>query len=121
MLVLRDFYVATVGLVVGPRPPSPIFGYWLYAADLDVLHLAEQEPDDQRRIGSDLTFDHVAFECHDWPEYETRLAIAGVEYYKEHVPISHRLQVFFRDPAGNGIELLFPPGSHATTSHRNRT
>ena len=59
--VLRDFYVAVVGLQAGPRPLRS-FGYWLYAGERDILHLSEDIDEIKRRIGSDLTFDHVAFE-----------------------------------------------------------
>jgi catechol 2,3-dioxygenase-like lactoylglutathione lyase family enzyme len=107
---LRAFYSDVVGLRVGPRPAFAFAGYWLYAGDRDILHLAEERPDDRRDVGSSLTFDHAAFECANWPEFEARLAAAGVSYRKSRVPGDGRLQVFFRDPAGNGVELQFPPG-----------
>lgn len=105
---LREFYTQVVGLRVGPRPAFAFAGYWLYAGDRDVLHLAEERPDDRREVGSHLTFDHAAFECANWPEFEARLAASGIAYRKSRVPGDGRLQVFFRDPAGNGVELQFP-------------
>ena len=107
---LRDFYVAVVGLQLGPRPDFASFGYWLYAGDQDVLHLSEELDKDQRRIGRDLTFDHVAFECTDWSAHQSRLKSNAVEFSIDRVPGSGRLQVFFRDPAGNGVELIFGVG-----------
>ena len=107
---LRDFYVVVVGLQPGPRPAFGSFGYWLYAGDQDLLHLSEEASEDSRRIGRDLTFDHVAFECTDWPAHERRLKSNAVEFDIDRVPGSGRLQVFFRDPAGNGIELIFGAG-----------
>lgn len=108
MEVLRDFYVAVVGLRPGPRPLRS-FGYWLYAGERDVLHLSEDIDGGMRRIGSDLTFDHVAFECENWPEFKNRLERHAVAFTERCAPGGTR-QVFFRDPAGNGIELAFPAG-----------
>ena len=108
MEVLRDFYVAVVGLQPGPRPLRS-FGYWLYAGERDVLHLSEDIDGGMRRIGSDLTFDHVAFECENWPEFRNCLERHAVAFTERSTPGGPR-QVFFRDPAGNGIELAFPAG-----------
>ena len=108
LLVLRDFYVAAVGLEVGPRAPLSHFGYWLYAGGRDILHLSEERPDDQRRSGTGLTFDHVAFDCSNALEAKARLEKLAIRFVEKRVPGSGRLQLFFRDPAGNGIELLFP-------------
>ncbi len=106
---VRAFYESVVGLQAGPRPLAS-FGYWLYAGDKDVLHLSEQRPDEHRRVGSDLTFDHVALEASDWPAHVRTLKAAGIAYTEAAVPQSGRRQLFFRDPAGNGVELIFPAG-----------
>jgi catechol-2,3-dioxygenase len=108
MEVVRTFYETVVGLQVGPRPPFQSFGYWLYAGGQDVLHLSEELPEDKRRSGSDLTFDHVALESSDWPTHVYKLRSSGIHFTEEVVPTTGRRQLFFRDPAGNGIELIFP-------------
>lgn len=105
---VRAFYETIVGLHVGPRPPLASFGYWLYAGARDVLHLSEERPDDKRRIGTDLTFDHVALEASNWPQHAGVLQAAGIPFTESRVPVSGRRQFFFRDPAGNGVELIFP-------------
>ena len=64
----------------------------------------------KRRTGSDLTFDHVAFECENWPEFRSRLEQHAIAFTERSAPGNGRRQVFFRDPAGNGIELAFPAG-----------
>lgn len=107
---VRDFYVQVVGMTVGPRPEAAIHGYWLYAGDRDVLHLAEEDPLDKRRPGAEMTFDHVALDCSDWPAQRRRLAAHSVPFEEERDPGIGRLQVFFRDPAGNGVELIFGRG-----------
>lgn len=104
---LRDFYVAAVGLRVGPRPPLNSFGVWLYAGKSDVLHLSEMRALEERRCGSDLTFDHVAFHCTGAPLFEERLTRLGITYRRAVIPESGAIQLFFRDPAGNGVELNF--------------
>ena len=38
----RDFYRDVLGLTVGPRPPLPFTGYWLYAGGAPCVHIAER-------------------------------------------------------------------------------
>ena len=110
MEVLRDFYVAVVGLHAGPRPLRS-FGYWLYAGELRrPSSLRKTTAAEQRRIGSDLTFDHVAFECEILAGIQRPAQRHSIAFTERSVPGSGRRQVFFRDPAGNGIELAFPAG-----------
>ncbi|MDQ2780276.1 MAG: diguanylate cyclase [Pseudomonadota bacterium] len=104
---LRDFYVDVVGLTSGPRPPFAFAGHWLYAGNRDVLHLAEQQKDNPRRAGCDLTFDHVALEATDWPAQQAMLEQHNVPYRQSVVPGTGSRQVFFSDPAQNGVELIF--------------
>ena len=104
---LREFYCAAVGLHQGARPPFPNFGYWLYAGDRDVLHLSEAAAGDVRAVGVKSTFDHVAFTCTGRADTEQRLARNGIEYRVGVVPGTGQVQLFFHDPAGNGVELSF--------------
>ena len=108
--IVADFYVKVVGLAIGDRPPFRSYGVWLYADGDDLLHLSEEDEHDTRLVGSYLTFDHVAIECSNWPEYEQRLIAHGVDYHVDRVPGTGIRQVFFRDPAGNGVELIFKRG-----------
>lgn len=104
---LRDFYCATVGLRVGPRPPFRSRGYWLYAGDKDVLHLTETRADETRALRAAATFDHVAFACEDFAAMSAALAAQGVAHEVDEVPAGGQRQIFFDDPAGNGVELNF--------------
>ena len=104
---LRDFYCATVGLRVGPRPAFRSHGYWLYAGQADVLHLTQTRDDEVREVGVVPTFDHVAFACDDFDAMLTTLTAAGIAHDIDDVPFTGQRQIFFRDPAGNGIELNF--------------
>ena len=104
---LRAFYCDVVGLAVGERPPFVTFGYWLYAGGHDVLHLSESAADEARALGVSTTFDHAAFRCAGRGEFEHRLAECGIDYKVAQVPATGVVQLFFKDPAGNGVELNF--------------
>jgi len=104
---LRAFYTDIVGLAVGTRPPFRSFGYWLYAGGRDVLHLTEARPDETRRIDVSTTFDHVAFDSTDCAGVEQHLSARGIAYEVDRVPQTGQVQIFFKDPAGNGVELNF--------------
>ncbi|KUY84547.1 VOC family protein [Burkholderia sp. RF4-BP95] len=104
---LRDFYVNVVGLRPGYRPPFQSNGYWLYAGAQAILHLSEARPGEVRPAHVVNTFDHMAFSCENAADMERRLADAQVRYSRTYVPLTHQLQLFFADPAGNGVELNF--------------
>jgi catechol-2,3-dioxygenase len=110
---LRDFYRDVVGLTVGDRPPFRRFGYWLYSGERAVLHLSLADDGEQRPAAVN-TFAHAAFNCTGRAELEQRLKALGIPYRTAQVPLLKIAQLFFRDPAGNGIELQFdasePPG-----------
>lgn len=102
---LRDFYCDVVGLRVGQRPDFSRFGYWLYAGGRPVLHLSEAR--NSRETPSDASFDHAAFTCSDLKGMQQRLSQYGVDYRSARVPGTETAQLFFTDPAGNGVELNF--------------
>jgi catechol-2,3-dioxygenase len=106
---LRAFYCEVVGLTTGDRPAFESAGYWLYAGDVPVLHLTECAPGEERLAGRSGTFDHAAYACVDRPRIEQRLSRLGVSYNVDYVPGTGQAQLFFLDPAGNGVELIFPP------------
>lgn len=107
---LRDFYCKVVGLAVGPRPPFRSIGYWLYAGTKDVLHLTATSPGENRQIAPDPIFDHVAFTCTDPAHHKHVLGVNGIDFQSDVVPGTSQVQLFFRDPAGNGVELNFRCG-----------
>ena len=107
--LLRDFYVNVVGLQPGFRPPFKNHGYWLYAGSEAVLHLSEASPGELRPANVVNTFDHVAFSCTGPSEHEARLRALNIRYTTDDVPLTGQHQIFFVDPAGNGVELNFEP------------
>ncbi len=113
---LRSFYTEVVGLSAGDRPPFTSFGYWLYAGQQAVLHLSEAARHEVRPIEPATTFDHAAFNCTGRTDYEYKLAQLGIQYEVAHVPLTGVVQLFFKDPAGNGVELNFT-GTDAQPTH----
>src|SRR5471032_2432824 len=96
---LRDFYVAVVGLQPGHRPPFNSFGYWMYIGPQAVLHLSEAGAHEQRPAGVVNTFDHVAFSCTYFADFETHLQRLHIAYRSSDVPLTRQRQIFFKDPA----------------------
>lgn len=104
---LRAFYTEVVGLRLGDRPPFKSFGYWLYIGEQEVLHLSEAGDEEERSKDAINTFDHAAFNCRGRREFEAKLTRLGIPYRTAEVPLTKQVQLFFTDPAGNGVELNF--------------
>jgi catechol 2,3-dioxygenase-like lactoylglutathione lyase family enzyme len=109
---LRDFYCDIVGFYEGERPAFRSFGYWLYAGGRDVLHLSECSPGEQRAVHVATTFDHVAFTCTDFVGTRARLETLGIAFGQREVAATGIRQLFFKDPAGNGVEFNFAADEH---------
>ena len=105
---LRDFYCDVVGLRVGERPPFRRFGYGLYAGEKPVLHLGVAAEGVACATNVETTFNHASFSCTGRKAFEQRLTERGIAYRVAQVPLTGQVQLFFRDPAGNGVELGFP-------------
>jgi catechol-2,3-dioxygenase len=114
LTTVRDFYVDVIGLAEGPRPDAPVAGYWLYLADVPVLHLMEwpdgpQSPDLERGY-----LDHIAFSCHDEMAFIARFDQRAVPFRRRELTLPSGepfLQLMVSDPTGLGVELNFivPP------------
>lgn len=105
--ILKEFYCKVVGLEQGQRPLLEGSGYWLYASGQDVLHLSQTHPDETRLTHVATTFDHVAFTCTERQEIEARLSQHNIQFETARMPLTGKVQLFFKDPAGNGVELNF--------------
>jgi catechol-2,3-dioxygenase len=104
---LKAFYCDVVGLAPGERPPFKVFGYWLYAGDAAIVHLAEAQPGEARPARVAGTFDHAAFTCTGLEATVARLAAMDIPFERALVPGTRCVQLFLEDPAGNGVELNF--------------
>lgn len=107
---LRDFYCNALDLIDGARPAMGSPGHWLYAKDNPqaLIHLSVSRPDEIRPMHTTNTLDHVAFTCRDPESMRARLLAMGQEFTVKNLTDPVILQIFFSDPAGNGIELNFP-------------
>ena len=106
--VLKHFYIEIVGLKLGHRPPFKNGGYWLYANQKDVLHLSFSKNDIVNELNVNSTFDHMAFTCQDENKHIDLLTKKNIKFSIREIPEIGTRQIFFKDPAGNGIELIFP-------------
>lgn len=107
MELLKVFYRDVVGLTLGERPPLKTFGYWLYAGGKDVLHLSEVREGETVKMEVKTTFDHVAFRAKDLHRSLQHLQSLGIEFRQREIASTQTVQIFFKDPAGNGVELNF--------------
>jgi len=107
MEILKNFYIEVVGLKMGTRPPFKSNGFWLNAGKKDVLHLSETKKNDMNPVNIKSTFDHMAFTAEGKEKYIKILKERKIEFYLRKVPEIGTEQIFFKDPAGNGIELIF--------------
>ena len=108
---LKDFYIYIVRLKLGYRPPFKSKGYWLYAKEKDVLHLSSSKDNIKNLINIDSTLDHVSFSANDKSFLMETLEKNNIVFKERHIPEINIDQLFFKDPAGNGIELIFKENS----------
>jgi len=118
LAILRDFYTEVVGLRIGLRPPFQSVGTWLYAGQTPILHLTQMNSGESVAPGSPRVlphsrddrwsaFDHIALACTDVEDHLGRLDRHGVDYARSELPALGEVQLFFRDPSGVGVELIF--------------
>jgi catechol 2,3-dioxygenase-like lactoylglutathione lyase family enzyme len=115
----RDFYRDALGLEVGERPPLEFPGYWLYAAGVPCVHVADRDAytSHARTTGIPASppaegtgaVDHLAFAGDDYDEAAGRLERNGVETKSNTVPGIGMRQLFFSDPNGIKIEINVMP------------
>ena len=104
---LREFYKDVLGLTDGDRPTFNSFGYWLYAGERAILHLSESTQEETPLSTGGSSFNHAAFRCSGRQDFEEKLEGMGIGFSTGHVPGTAIVQLFFSDPAGNGVELSF--------------
>ena len=107
MHALKEFYINIVGLSLGERPPFKSKGFWLDAEGKDVLHLSSTKNNEKKEHHVNATFDHLAFSANNIHYYERILKDNHIPFTFREVPEIGTKQLFFKDPVGNGIELIF--------------
>jgi len=115
--VTKNFYVDTLGLELGVRPPFEFPGYWLYLEGRAVVHLAGDDGTDNFEKyldkpqvlpdGGTGALDHIAFRCGEFDDFRAKLDNLDVPYKHRVVPEFDLQQLFVNDPDGLTIELNF--------------
>ena len=101
----RKFYSEVLGFTDGERPPFGKPGAWMYMGDHAILHIGTVRT--PKTKGKSDSYDHVAFRVSDINEVRARLKQHNIYNEEFAVPARNMHQIFFRDPDGNEIELLF--------------
>jgi catechol 2,3-dioxygenase-like lactoylglutathione lyase family enzyme len=124
------FYCGLLGLQVGPRPPFPFPGLWLYQGDTSVwahaaVHIIGIDRNDPEGLKAYLgdreevslqgsgAVDHVAFFATGLPEMLARLQAQNIALRQRTVPELRLHQIFLDDPNGVVVELNFPAAEKA--------
>ncbi len=110
LLTARDFYVDVIGLEDGPRPDVLVAGYWLYLADVPLLHLIEWPDGPQVPDLETGYLDHITFSCRDEMTFIDRFEKLAVPLRRREFALpsgEQCLQLMGSDPTGLGVELNF--------------
>ena len=121
----RVFYESVLGLTVGPRPPFPFPGIWLYSGDtslwanamVHVIGIDKNDPEGLKRYLGDRdvaslqgsgAVDHIALFADGLEAMLAHLKKLGVVCRERTVPQIGLHQPFLDDPSGVVIELNYP-------------
>ena len=104
-----DFYKDVLGMKLGERPQFKSKGAWLYLGDTAVIHLTHGRCEAQ--VGSG-TLDHLAFRASDLSGFTETLKNKNIDFEERRVPEQQQHQIFFDDPDGITIEVVFETASN---------
>jgi catechol 2,3-dioxygenase-like lactoylglutathione lyase family enzyme len=125
MEATRMFYETVLGMTVGPRPPFPFPGIWLYSGDtgswanamVHVIGIDKNDPEGLKRYLGDRdvsslhgsgAVDHIALFAKGLETMLAHLKKLGVVCRERTVPQIGLHQLFLDDPSGVVIELNYP-------------
>jgi catechol 2,3-dioxygenase-like lactoylglutathione lyase family enzyme len=126
----EHFYCGVLGMRVGPRPPFPFPGLWIYPGEtaqyaqaaIHIIGIDRHDPEGLKRYLGDRdeaalvgtgVVDHVAFFAAGLGEMLARLRQHGVPWRERTVPLLGLAQLFVTDPNGVVVELNFPAAERA--------
>ena len=131
MEATRVFYEKVLGLSVGPRPPFPFPGLWLYNGDhsqvanamVHVIGIDLSDPVGLKKYLGDRDLsslkgsgavDHIALMTTGLADMLAHLKKLGVPCRERTVPVIGLHQLFLDDPSGVVIELNYPQSEKIT-------
>ena len=121
----RVFYETVLGLTVGPRPPFPFPGLWMYNGDhastsnaiVHVIGIDKNDPEGLKQYLGDRAesslhgsgaLDHIALMATGLAQMLAHLKQLGVPCRERSVPVLGLHQLFLDDPSCLVIELNYP-------------
>ncbi len=122
----EKFYTQVMGFTVGPRPPFPFPGLWIYNGDhgsynnalVHIVGIDRNDPEGLRQYlgdrdpeslsGGTGSLDHIAFAATGLAEMREKLRRLNVPCREREVPSLGLRQMFLDDPNGVVIELNYP-------------
>lgn len=137
MQATQNFYNKVLGLTVGPRPPFPFPGAWMYAGSHDnyanaVVHIIGMDKNDPEGLKKYLgerdvssmkgsgAVDHIAFFATGLETMLSHLKTVGVPCRERTVPSIGLHQLFLDDPSGIVIELNYPEAESLALSAKTQ-
>jgi catechol 2,3-dioxygenase-like lactoylglutathione lyase family enzyme len=102
----RKFYAEILGLKDGYRPPFSRPGAWMYLEDQPIVHISTARSPNPEPKKTDA-FDHVALWTSDINHFRKILTDNTIKFVEFGVPENDQYQLFFKDPDGTEIELIF--------------
>ena len=115
----RDWYARVLGLRSGPHPDFGFPVHWMYAGDVDVVHIGPsakaagaRQKEYLGRTSEDSgvgtgALDHVAFRASGLQAMMEHLRREGVPFSQRRANGQALFQLFFYDPNGIKIELNY--------------
>jgi catechol 2,3-dioxygenase-like lactoylglutathione lyase family enzyme len=102
----RKFYAQVLGLEDGYRPPFSRAGAWMYLGDQPIVHISTARSPLPAPKKTDA-FDHLALWTSDIDYFRKVLNEHSIKFVEFAVPENDQYQLFFKDPDGTEIELIF--------------
>lgn len=114
---LSQLFEGVMGMHVGPRPPFPFPGQWLYEGEQAMVH-AVNDAGLSAKAG-ELRFGHVAFRS-ELPASQLleRLNRSALSFKVARIPEDHVAQIFVLLPGDFVVELDVPDDLIADVDHR---
>lgn len=103
---VKQFYVDTIGLAIGPRADLDHEGYWLYAGEVPILHLSARRTIETASPQAGY-FNHISLSCVGLARAIAKMVATQTPYQLMYLSDIHQTQISLKDPAGIGVELTF--------------